>query len=174
MPSQALPYTIKSCTTSTPTGIPQNILTETKAAYWTTGSGKNHQLILELKETALVSTIEIQNKGVTKIAIFNSLTNAKHSYIPVLRQSIPMNRKSSLNLSSLPTRFIKILCEEGNPCSIYHITVMGYPTDTVPKTFANLVCPQENETPLYYSTTHGVRDERKDATKNGIYPRAQQ
>jgi hypothetical protein len=170
MPPYTLQYFIHSCTSSTPTGGPQNVLSSSKAAYWTTGSGTNHELVLQLRNPCLVTSVDIDNKGVSELKVDISLTNERNSFVPVLQKSLPLNKKTCLSISNLPAQFIRLLCISGTPISIFQITVRGYIIQNITGNFAKLVCPNPQTPPLYYSTTHGVRDERKDP---GKFPNSQ-
>jgi hypothetical protein len=74
----------------------------------------------------IVSIVEINNAGISKLSISFSLTGKKSSYLDVvLNYSVPHNKVKNITTGSLPTLYIKLSIAKGSPISLKQIRLFG-------------------------------------------------
>ena len=74
----------------------------------------------------VVSVVEIDNEGVSKLNISFTMTNKKNSWTEVVSNyTMPHHKLKSITTGSFPTVFIRIECLKGTPISMKSIKIYG-------------------------------------------------
>ena len=87
---------------------------------------KNEVINFLRDRPVVVSIVELENEGVSKVNISFSLTNKKNSYTEIVSDyTVPHFKNKSITTGSFPALFIKIECLRGTPISMKGIKVFG-------------------------------------------------
>ncbi len=77
----------------------------------------------------IVSVIEIDNVGISKLSISFALTKSQPYTTVVDHYTLPHNKLKSVTTGSFPALYIKFDCHKGTPISAKSIRVFGTDAD---------------------------------------------
>ena len=79
----------------------------------------------------IVSIIEIDNVGLSKVSISFSLSKTpSSSYTTVVENyTVPHNKLKSITTGSFPALYIKLECHKGTPISMHSLRIFGCDPD---------------------------------------------
>ncbi|TNV75381.1 hypothetical protein FGO68_gene9215 [Halteria grandinella] len=90
-------------------------------------------ILIQLPKPLIVSVIEIDNVGISKLSIDFSLLKSKASaYTTVVdNYTVPHNKTKSVTTGSFPALYIRIRCHKGTPISMQGLRIYGNDPDQV-------------------------------------------
>jgi hypothetical protein len=102
---------------------------KSKGKVWSSGSGTRHELVIQLKESALIGWIKVGNKSTSSMELFVSWDNEQkdgESFVSCYQDhKMPHNKTILYPAGYLPCRFVKIRCLTGTPVSLNEIQLIG-------------------------------------------------
>jgi hypothetical protein len=89
-------------------------------------------IVLELKETAVVSYISLRNRALSRVSVSIGQRDERRSYIQIQKDvRLPHNKQVSLAVGHLPCRYVRIEAHVGTPISFYELKVCGFEAETL-------------------------------------------
>ena len=79
----------------------------------------------------IVSVIEIDNVGISKLSIGFSLNKSQSFTTVVSNYTVPHNKLKSITTGTFPALYIRFNCHSGTPISCKNIRVFGVDPETV-------------------------------------------
>lgn len=124
-----LHYNIVSVTAEAINHGVRHIQSASTRSYWSVATGVNHEIVLEVKDAALLGYVQIHNHRCSAIELAVSFVdNRRDSYVTVRSDDrMPHDKSITYNISFLPSRFLRLRVLRGLPVSIYSVKIFGIP-----------------------------------------------